>query len=228
VLSRPAPRVHLVTQAIVERTVARRGVAGLLTAVECDTLDTLSVERRRQDWLAGRLAAKRAVRAACRHAGQAPAYRSIEIWNSSDGAPGFTVESRPELSERLNISISHTDGAAIAAVAETNPSGSVGVDIEVTKPLSLTVVRRVLRSKEIARLDANADAHPSPLALWTAKEAVMKAAHQFCDALCDVELRWIGTRPRSAHVIGALASTRTIVVWHRELGPYTVAVALCR
>jgi phosphopantetheinyl transferase (holo-ACP synthase) len=228
VSSRPAPRVHLVTPAIVEQTVARHGVSGVLTQAERNTLDAFPVERRRQDWLAGRLAAKRAVRELLRaREGHAPLYAAIEIANEKDGAPHFTVDDRPDLSDQFNISISHTDGAAVA-VAVSATSGSVGVDVEVMRPMSLAVVRRVLRSSEIARLEDDGHAHPSPLALWTAKEAAMKAAHHVCDALCDVELHWIDSHEMRAHVIGTLPSTHAIVVRHREVGPYTVAVALCQ
>src|SRR5690348_1217815 len=65
-LHRYAPRAHLVTPAIVEQTVARHGVADVLTPREQATLDTLPHECRRRDWLGGRIAAKRAVRAVCR------------------------------------------------------------------------------------------------------------------------------------------------------------------
>ena len=65
---------------MVDRVVARRGVPGILTESERAVLNGLSVERRRGDWLAGRLAAKRALRAACRRRDEpVPAYTAIEI-----------------------------------------------------------------------------------------------------------------------------------------------------
>src|SRR5678815_4492399 len=45
-LSRHRPSVHLVTPAIVERTVARRGVCALLSPPERETLETLVLEKR--------------------------------------------------------------------------------------------------------------------------------------------------------------------------------------
>lgn len=157
-----------------------------------------------------------------------PAYRAIDVSNDDDGSPRLTVRGRPELSCRLNISISHTDGAAIAAVADTRASGTVGVDIEVTKPLSPALVHRVLRASEIARLDTASHPHPSPLDLWTAKEAAMKAAHGTCTAMRDLELDWTDGGNMNARVVGPAASTHVIVVRHRVVGPYTIAVALCR
>lgn len=220
------PRVHLVTPAIVERTVARYGMAGILTPRERATVDAFPVERRRRDWLAGRIAAKRTLRAALRERGESvPAYRAIEIWNAADGAPRFTIDRRPEVGRQLNISISHANGTGLAAVASTMRSGTVGVDIEPTTPVSLALVARILVASELARLTAERDA-PTPLALWTAKEAVMKAAHAICTALRQVELSWTDSRSFSARIVGAPANA--ILVRHRTVGDHTIAIALCR
>jgi phosphopantetheinyl transferase (holo-ACP synthase) len=217
-----------VTPAIVERAVARRGVAGLLTPSERTVLEAMPAERRRRDWLAGRVAAKRVLRATCRHrCERVPAYGSIEILNEASGAPRFTIQGRPELAERFDVSIAHTDGAAVAAVTDLLASGSAGVDIELTKPLSLELVRRVLRAEEIACLDENPNMGPTPLELWTAKEAAMKAARRLCDALREIELSWNGTPTLRARVASSNVPPHTILVRHRRVGPYTVALALC-
>ena len=222
------PRVHLVTPAIVERTVARHGVTGILSAREGASYSAFPLERRRRDWLAGRVAAKRALRAALHERGEhIPPYRAIEIWNEATGAPRFTVDRRPELGHRLNISIAHTDGAGLAAVGSTIDVGMVGVDIETTKPMSLAVIGRVLGARELAQLSAERVA-PPPLVLWTAKEAAMKAANAVCTALRHVELSWNDTRCFAARIVGASATGLDIVVRHRTVGPYTIAVALCR
>src|SRR5690349_13901444 len=136
--ARHSARVYLVTQAMVDRAVARRGVEGILTMSERAVLDELPIERRRADWLAGRLAAKRGLRAACRRDGTTvPPYTAIEIRNDARGAPRFTIAGRSDLDERLDISIAHSSGTAVAAVVDRLASGTVGVDVEVTKPLSM-------------------------------------------------------------------------------------------
>jgi phosphopantetheinyl transferase len=228
-VARHSARVHLVTPTIVERAVARRGVAGILTAGERAVLDAFPVERRRRDWLAGRLAAKRVLRAACRRRGETvPAYISIEIRNDARGAPRVAVDGRPDLDERLDISIAHSDGGAVAAVADRLASGTVGVDVEVTKPLSLDLLKRVLRPEELGRLDGVSSTHPTPLEMWTAREAAMKAARHLSDALRDVELSWTRTRTIRARIVGAGLPAHSILVRHRTVGPYTIALALCR
>ena len=173
------------------------------------------------------MAAKRALRATCRRQQEtAPPYEAIEILNDANGAPRFTVDDRPELANRLDISIAHTDGAAVAAVTDMLASGTVGVDVEMTKPLSLALVRRVLQPTELEHLDKAATTCPTPLELWTAKEAAMKAARHLCTVLRDVELSWNGTRTLHARVVGADVPPHVILVRHRSVGPYTVALAI--
>ena len=222
------PRVHLVTPAIVEWTVARHGVRGILTAREWATFDAFPSERRRVDWLAGRVAAKRAVRRKLIDRGeQPPTYDAIDVWNDPDGAPRFSVGDRSQLTTELCLSISHTAGAGLAAVADTATTGTVGVDIEPTAPLSMTLVNRVLSPGERSRLSDAADA-PSALALWTAKEAALKAARRLCTALREIELSWTDGWCVAARVAGLAAESHNIVVRQRVAGAYTVALALCR
>jgi 4'-phosphopantetheinyl transferase EntD len=213
----------------VDRVVARRGVDGILTENERAVLDELPLERRRADWLAGRLAAKRALRAACRRRDEpVPAYTAIEIRNDSRGAPRFAIAERPDLDERLDISIAHSNGTAVAAIADRLASGTVGVDVEVTKPLPMHLLKRVLRPEEIACLDALSNTAPTALEMWTAKEATLKAARHLCDTLRDVELSWTPRRSMRAHIAGSGLPAHSILVRHRVAGPYTIALAICR
>jgi phosphopantetheinyl transferase (holo-ACP synthase) len=221
--------VYLVTQAMVDRMVARRGMDGMLTATERAVLDELPIERRRADWLAGRLAAKRGLRAACRRRGETvPAYTAIEIRNDARGAPRLRLDGPPDLGARLDLSIAHSHGAAVAAVADRFASGTVGVDVEVTTPLSIDLVRRVLRAAEIDRLCGRSTTGPTPLEMWTAKEAAMKAARHLCRSLRDVELSWAPSRPIRARIVGDALPAHSIRVRHRIAGPYTIALALCQ
>jgi len=228
-VARHSAHVLLVTPEMVERAVAHRGVGGILTAGERSVLDALPVERRRRDWLAGRLAAKRVLRGMCRRRGEAlPSYTAVEIRNDADGAPRFAIDGRPDLDGQLDISIAHSHGAAVAAVADRAASGTVGVDVEVTTPLSIDLVRRVLRAAEIERLDGSSTIDPTPLEMWTAKEAAMKATHYLCRSLRDVELSWTPSRSMRACIVGDGVPPHSIGVRHRTAGPYTIALAFCR
>jgi phosphopantetheinyl transferase (holo-ACP synthase) len=102
------------------------------------------------------------------------------------------------------------------------------VDLEVTKPLPIDLLKRVLRPDEITLLDSLSNAAPTPLELWTAKEAAMKAARHLCDALRDVELSWQPSRSMRARIAGTGLPAHSILVRHRTSGPYTIALAICR
>lgn len=225
-------RVHFVSPAVVARTIAYHSLPGILTRSEQATLDTFTVEIRCRDWLAGRIAAKRALRGAMRESKQQVApYNAIEIWNETDGAPRFTVASQFRIREShqppssLNISIGHAAGAAVAGVADTNGAGTIGVDIELTRPLATSLLDRALHPAERARLASDGE-HPAALALWTAKEAVMKATRTVSAALRDVELSWRGRQHIEARVTRENGHATRISVRHREVGSYTIAVAL--
>lgn len=223
------PRLHLVTPAIVERTLVCVGLPGVLSDEERATYEGLTVERRRRDWLAGRIAAKRALRRATRERGELPPpYRAITVRNAGNGAPEFSVDGRADIARDLNVSIAHTDGTAVAAVARTARSGTVGVDIEPTRPLPLALARYVLRPSEAELLSDDDRPHPTPLVIWTVKEAALKAARDFCTSMRDIELRWDDACRLGARVAGARAPVHTLTVAHRATGRYTIALALCR
>jgi len=91
----------------------------------------------------------------------------------------------------------------------------------------MAAVRRILAAGELARLHGD-EAPPSAIALWTAKEAAMKAASASCTALRHVELSWRNARCVGARITGASVPAYAIVVRHRTVGPYTVALAVYR
>lgn len=117
-------------------------------------------------WLLGRLAAKGAVGALLNLAPE-----SVEILRGAGGAP--TV-ARPEPGgEPVYVSISHTEGAALAA-ASLRP---VGVDLEDRGRKLSDRAWRWSFAEEERRLVEGADvgAYPWRLALWCAKEAAAKS-----------------------------------------------------
>lgn len=117
-------------------------------------------EARRQ-WLAGRLAAKAA---AGRRWNIAPG--ELEILSGPEGEPRLG----PADAARGFVSISHTRGAAAAAVA----GGPVGLDLENHGRLINDRVWRWAFSADERRLAENSPNWPARLALWCAREAASK------------------------------------------------------
>ncbi|HEY2378212.1 MAG TPA: 4'-phosphopantetheinyl transferase superfamily protein [Gemmatimonadaceae bacterium] len=128
----------------------------------------LAHEPRQRDWLAGRLAAKRAVGAfLCT---SLPLHH-IELESQTGAAPRCLVRNdliEPWTLAPLLLSIAHRDGIAIAAAS--NPSTRIGVDIECAGEIDTEQHRYFLAPSELAdtkRLGATL--------IWVLKEAFWKA-----------------------------------------------------
>lgn len=194
-------RAHAMIRWLVQSTDASsqigRGMApvGLLNGREQARLAALRVEKRRHDWLLGRWTAKHLLQATMMETGQLPVTLDrIEIGNDAAGAP-FARLVDPEAdavpAERLpvSLSISHSGDRAFCAVhwheaslrGEMDADGAdatvVGCDIERIEPRDASFVRAYFTGAESAAVAA-APASLCPLlvtALWSAKEAVLKA-----------------------------------------------------
>jgi phosphopantetheinyl transferase (holo-ACP synthase) len=127
-------------------------------------------ERRKEDWLAGRVAAKDAVRRFLWERGAGPLWPiEVEILAGEDGAP----EVRAPGGLDLRVSISHKQGRALAMVAEgVDP----GVDLETIEPRPPELDRSAFTERERGWLSARPEAERDAwrARLWAAKEAAAK------------------------------------------------------
>jgi len=132
-------------------------------AAQCANLDG---PRRRRDFRAGRLAAKRAANGVQR----SHPHCRIQVSSLADGAPrlGFLDREGRERPCDARLSISHRDGLAVAVVAP--PGVRVGVDVERAGSVPLQAVRYFLTSVE-----REMASWVDPTVLWSLKEAAWKA-----------------------------------------------------
>jgi phosphopantetheinyl transferase len=149
-------------------------VASLLSASETSKLESLVHEKRRRDWLSGRLIGKLLV---MRHLGAAsPRPACVEILSDGDHKPvAGVIDDRGRRTElSWCLSISHRDGAAGAALVT---SGRVGIDIEVMEPRSEALLDDYFTPGEVQMVAGLG----SPLSgwgiglFWSIKEAGLKA-----------------------------------------------------
>jgi 4'-phosphopantetheinyl transferase len=126
----------------------------------------LTVDKRRGDWLLGRLTAKAAIAAWLRAAPD-----RVEILAAPDGAPEASLDGAPL---PLSVSISHRGDRALAAV--TAAPGVVGCDLELVEPRSGAFVREWLAASEQRVLRTCGEGEHALLAnvFWAAKEATAK------------------------------------------------------
>ncbi|WP_162932351.1 beta-ketoacyl synthase N-terminal-like domain-containing protein [Solimonas sp. K1W22B-7] len=142
-----------------------------LSASERAAYDTLSPRRRRQ-WLAGRVAAKDAVRAWLhRERGiEAVWPQEFTVVNDEAGAPRLRPNVTSTLPQGLQLSLAHKGNLAVAIVGE----GPVGIDLERVEPREPGFLQMAFAPAELALL-AGTDADAEYTRGWVAKEVVAKA-----------------------------------------------------
>ena len=135
-------------------------------------------ERRRLEWLLGRIAAKDAVRDYLRRRVQldvAPA--DVEILPDAGGRPVVTGAWTSLVPCVPLVSISHVDGSAVAAVSAGDGVAGIGIDLERCgrmKP-EMNEVAFSAPERETLQAFAGDERQNWALRLWCAKEACAKA-----------------------------------------------------
>jgi len=201
---------------LAEETAAARDC---LSDSERSQFHRLRFPKRRLDWLRGRLSAKMAVRALLGKPDLSP--RRIEILREPGGAPRVRVLDLPPPHEPVGVSISHSGDIGGAAAYHRSQLGPVGLDVEKIEPLDPRVYSLAFRPEETAWIlqVSNAAANLRALALWTAKEAALKAAevglsvplHGVAVRLRGTSGQWIGrTRLAAGNLPSRSFLVRTI------------------
>ena len=162
-------------------------LAGALHPDEQIKLAALRTEKRRRDWLLGRWTAKQLIQEVVRQrTGQDLALAEIEVRNGRRGDPIVNgqlsmVNGQPqetELNSLVTLSISHAHGHAFCAVVE-RPSWPIGADMEWIEPRSEVFVADYFTAAERELVSQAAGEMRDVLvtAVWSAKEAALKALH---------------------------------------------------
>ena len=164
----------------VVRTLSEHQGVSLLTVAEKLQYDVLPM-RRKKDWLAGRVAVKRALRRLLvkRLPQRSVALTDIEINSLPNGAPRYRLMKSllanhlPE-EKQFRISISHTLGIGVAAASD---DWWVGIDIERVRQFEERLLNHFLTEKEKLYLEKQPREHHDCIAtwLWSYKEAFLKA-----------------------------------------------------
>ncbi|WP_205227609.1 4'-phosphopantetheinyl transferase superfamily protein [Desulfobulbus rhabdoformis] len=141
-------------------------VQALLAPREQDIFTGFSYQKRRIEWLGGRLAAKKAL---CQHTPGLGNWNAISILPQEHGQPGVYLSGQKETA--VQISISHS---ADYAVAGATSSVNCGVDIQQFSDGLLRVRERFATAEEIALLQDEPESICRLGLLWSAKEALKK------------------------------------------------------
>jgi acyl transferase domain-containing protein/phosphopantetheinyl transferase len=168
--------------------------------------EAVGLPRQRQ-WLAGRIAAKDAVRDLLWRKGRGPTFPvEVEVASEPSGEPRV----RAPAGERLRVSIAHKDDLAVAIAGA---GAAVGIDLERIAPRSEGFEEIAFTDAERARLPA-ASRDEWVTRLWSAKEAVAKArgtglsgnprrfeASEIAEERFCVDGTWVETRREGEYVV---------------------------
>jgi phosphopantetheine--protein transferase-like protein len=136
-------------------------------------------EKRRREWLLGRLAVKDAVRMLVRERnGLEFCLADIEILTDEHGRPMVCWKLTEKLGCHLSISVAHSRGEAVGIAGECGNDQGVGIDIEpIDRKCQEGLEKIVFGKKEQSLFSAAAPLGRQEwlLRLWCAKEAVAKA-----------------------------------------------------
>ncbi|HSI04689.1 MAG TPA: SDR family NAD(P)-dependent oxidoreductase, partial [Myxococcota bacterium] len=132
----------------------------------------LKTDKRKIDWLAGRIVAKRLIREShFAHDGAIVPYSAINIVPDELGAPQVSIAGEKAGTQR--ISISHSAGCA-AAMLSVEPGVRPGIDVESVEARDPSFIRDYFTDAERAAANGRDPAHLFT-AVWAVKEAVVKA-----------------------------------------------------
>jgi len=156
--------------ALAERYEAGEDLSHTLSPEELARLAEMKFPKRRRDWLAGRLAAKRLMVELLREQGREFGPNEIAVLNRKDGSP-YVVFANAAGEDAWPISLSHAPGGAVAAsiVPAVGPS-RIGVDAESVMERPESFVSIFAHPSERLGLDTP----QAQTRLWTLKEAVLK------------------------------------------------------
>lgn len=147
---------------------AAQDPAHWLTAPELALYHALKSPKRRAEWLAGRLAAKRLV-------GEMFGLGPLAFAVGREGvAPCLLGPALPP----LTLSLSHSHGLGAATLSDVGREGSAGIDAQHIRPVRDGLGGRVLTAGERGQIAARFGAEDDPagmLLFWALKEAAIKA-----------------------------------------------------
>ncbi len=135
-------------------------------------LELLRFKKRRDEWLAGRLALKKLLTKVVPEFSGLEPFR-LQIVKAESGAPTLLLDSTQPA--QISISLSHSNGYLLCAVSQLSPN--MGVDLELIETRSEAFISDYFTETEIEQINRQPMQDRALLStlLWSGKEAVLKA-----------------------------------------------------
>jgi phosphopantetheine--protein transferase-like protein len=154
---------------------AQDRLADILDDEEAQEHAGKTVPKRAGEWLAGRTALKKSVgRLLATADGQAPVLKNIRIVPNDQGKPAAELSHRPGIAV-AELSLSHSNGLAIAAAAAPGDFVGLGVDLEKVAPRNEAWIADYFTEEEIRAAGDDNARWLELTRMWCLKEAALKA-----------------------------------------------------
>jgi phosphopantetheine--protein transferase-like protein len=149
-------------------------LAETLTEDEAREFEAKTVPKRAEEWIAGRVALKRSVQRLIAGSGrEVPSGPCITVTYDNLGKP--VAELSNGTGSIGHVSLSHSNGFAIAAASDIERFDALGVDIEKVEPRSESWVNDYFTDEEIRAAGKGDSRWHEFTRMWCLKEAVLKA-----------------------------------------------------
>lgn len=185
--------------------VAAQDPADWLSPAELTIWASWLSEKRRREWLAARLAAKRLLRESF----------GLDPLDCEIGKEGVAPLVRGLGRSGVSLSLSHCAGLGAASWSDADLEGMVGVDAQWVRPVHPGLRGRVFRPDEQAQIAGRFGSGDDPaglLLLWALKEAAIKARRvPWGRALRDVGVTLDGEGAATVNVTGEAPMTAAYV-----------------
>lgn len=146
-----------------------------MSSGESEQLRSLRFEKRRSEWLLGRMTAKTLL-TNCLDGYRGIAFPRITIANRADGSPYVLLDGQQQ---SLSISLSHRQGMAVAAVCQ-DETIRAGIDLEWIEERDASFYEDYFTREENRLLDGFPGGERAKWGtlIWSAKESMLKALGQ--------------------------------------------------
>ena len=149
-------------------------VARLFHDTEIPVLEKKQVPKRAAEWVAGRMALKSSVRGLLVAINEEPPkLNEICIEPDPQGKPVVSLPDAPDWGGA--VSLSHSNGLAMAAVAAPGDFIGLGIDLEKVEPRTEGWAEDYFTPEEAAMADGSNDRWLTLTMFWSLKEAALKA-----------------------------------------------------
>ena len=186
--------------------------SSLLHPAELERFKGMKIPKRREEWLHGRLTAKRLLTAPGQLFFNTP-FNHIHIENHIEGAPFIAAPAFPG----CNLSISHRDTLATVVYAQ-EPDIHIGVDLEKIESRAWAFVEDFFTPEEYvyARSLPENEKNLWVTLAWSAKEAILKVWQKGL----RLDTRSVEILPTSSELLAAPISDWQPLSWRSHLPEY--------